>query len=77
MNRVTQFSLDNHERIGGNDGKLSQIDRLLNETVNNLENNTNAIEYLESAIYSPWLEVIDPLTPTNAPSLNIGFWIVP
>jgi len=64
MNRVTQFSLDNRERIGGNVGKLSQIDRLLNETVNKLENNTEAIEYLESAIYSPWLEIIETLSPT-------------
>lgn len=64
MNRVTQFSLDNRERIGGNVGKLSQIDRLLTETVSNLENNTDAIEYLESAIYSPWLEILPILTPT-------------
>ena len=63
MNRVTQFSLDNRERIGGNVGKLGQIEKLLTETVNNLGNNTDAIEYLESAIYSPWLEIIDPLTP--------------
>ena len=43
MNRVTQFSLDNRERIGGNVGKLGQIEKLLTETVNNLGNNTDAV----------------------------------